>query len=158
MTAATLAETTVPAAIPPTTTSVATAPAPVVETTPVQESSQPPVFQNTPKAYFAFNKFVLNDTSKETLNAVAQKLQNAGNMDILIIGHTDSVGSAAYNQKLSEKRAKEVYTYLTNKGIKVHSMRYYGMGKTQPAATNATSAGRAKNRRVEIMELPVPSV
>jgi OOP family OmpA-OmpF porin len=135
-----------------------TAAAPRAQKTSSQSAQESPMFSNTPKAYFAFNKYVLTDTSKETLDAVAKKLQNAGDVDILIIGHTDSAGTLEYNQKLSEKRAKEVYDYLVNKGVKVHSMRYYGMGKTQPVANNATAKGRAKNRRVEVIELQVPSI
>ena len=65
------------------------------------------------------------------------------------MGHTDSKGSKAYNQKLSERRAQAVADFLRTFGVK-NSMSVKGMGETQPVADNATDAGRAQNRRVEI--------
>ena len=64
-------------------------------------------------------------------------------------GNTDSVGSDAYNQKLSERRANSVRTYLTNKGINPSLLDSVGYGESRPVATNDTAEGRAKNRRVE---------
>src|SRR5438445_11633878 len=66
-------------------------------------------------------------------------------------GHTDSVGSDAYNQQLSEKRAASVRDYLAQQGIPISSVVVRGFGKTQPVASNATAAGRQQNRRVELV-------
>jgi len=66
-----------------------------------------------------------------------------------ISGHTDSVGSASSNQRLSERRAKSCYDYLTTKGISARQMSYAGYGETQPVADNKTKEGRQANRRVE---------
>ena len=69
---------------------------------------------------------------------------------IIAVGHTDSVGSDAYNQKLSVKRAEAVKAYLVTKGIEKNRVYTEGKGEKQPVADNKTSEGRAKNRRVEI--------
>ena len=66
------------------------------------------------------------------------------------MGHTDSVGSDAYNQKLSVKRADSVKAYLVSKGIEKNRVYTEGKGEKQPVADNKTAAGRSKNRRVEI--------
>jgi len=143
---------------------VETAPAPIVavpETVPAAAPKAAPAVApagENAKIYFAFDSFALTNTSKATLDKVVKRLQGAKDVYIIVIGHTDSVGTAEYNQKLSEKRAKVVYNYLVRKGVQVHSMRYYGKGLTQPVASNKTAEGRKLNRRVEIIELPVPSV
>jgi len=69
---------------------------------------------------------------------------------IIAVGHTDSVGTDAYNQKLSVRRAEAVKNYLTGKGIEKNRVYTEGKGEKQPVADNKTSEGRAKNRRVEI--------
>ena len=69
---------------------------------------------------------------------------------IIAVGHTDSVGSDAYNQKLSVKRAESVKAYLVTKGIEKNRVYTEGKGEKQPVADNKTAEGRAKNRRVEI--------
>ena len=69
---------------------------------------------------------------------------------IIAVGHTDSVGSDAYNQKLSVKRAESVKAYLVTKGIEKNRVYTEGKGEKQPVADNKTPEGRAKNRRVEI--------
>lgn len=73
------------------------------------------------------------------------------NLEVVIaVGHTDSVGTDAYNQKLSVRRAEAVKAYLVSKGIEANRVYTEGKGKKQPVADNKTAEGRAKNRRVEI--------
>ncbi|MBE7179582.1 MAG: OmpA family protein, partial [Mucilaginibacter polytrichastri] len=71
--------------------------------------------------------------------------------DILIVGHTDGVGSDSYNMDLSQRRAKSVKSLVVADGVKGSRLRTEGRGKTEPIGDNATSAGRAQNRRVEIV-------
>ena len=98
-------------------------------------------------AQFAFDKADLTSAHRGILIDVAGKL--TGKEDLEIVGHTDSKGSKAYNQKLSERRAQAVADFLRTFGVK-NSMSVKGMGEVQPVADNATDAGRAQNRRVEI--------
>jgi len=73
------------------------------------------------------------------------------NLEVVIaIGHTDSIGSDAYNQKLSVRRAESVKAYMVSKGIAANRIYTEGKGEKQPVASNKTKDGRAKNRRVEI--------
>jgi OmpA-OmpF porin, OOP family len=67
------------------------------------------------------------------------------------MGYTDSIGSDAYNEKLSQRRAEAVKQYLVQKGVDPSRIAVRGLGKTNPVATNATAEGRAENRRVEII-------
>jgi OOP family OmpA-OmpF porin len=69
---------------------------------------------------------------------------------VIATGHTDSIGSDAYNQKLSERRAAAVKDYLVSKGIPASKITTIGKGESQPVATNKTAEGRQKNRRVDI--------
>ena len=74
----------------------------------------------------------------------------SSNLTRVISGHTDSIGTDAYNQKLSERRAAAVKDYLVSKGIASSKITTIGKGETQPVATNKTKEGRQKNRRVDI--------
>ena len=76
-----------------------------------------------------------------------------GNEMLEIIGHTDSTGPEAYNQGLSERRAKSVQDYLVSKGIRASRLTAKGYGESMPVASNDTEAGRAENRRVELIVL-----
>lgn len=98
---------------------------------------------------FAFNSSELTVASKNNLDKLAEILTNNMDTNINIYGHTDSKGSDAYNQTLSEKRADSVKKYLISKGISASRMYSMGMGEQSPVASNETEAGRAKNRRVE---------
>ena len=69
---------------------------------------------------------------------------------ITVVGHTDSKGSDAYNQKLSERRASTVANYLAENGVPSQLIEAYGQGEKNPVATNKTAEGRAQNRRVEV--------
>ncbi len=100
---------------------------------------------------FTVNKAELTADSKAALDEMAATLKgNPAVRQITITGHTDSSGAAAYNQMLSEKRARAVGDYFISKGIAADKITTQGMGETQPVADNATSAGRLKNRRVEL--------
>jgi outer membrane protein OmpA-like peptidoglycan-associated protein len=99
--------------------------------------------------FFDFDKAVLLQQSYNELQQLLEILQNYPKMRIEVRGHTDGHGSADYNQRLSENRAKAVVDYLVSKGIDAKRLQYKGYGKTLPIATNATEEGRARNRRVE---------
>lgn len=99
---------------------------------------------------FEYNKAVLKDESKTTLDLLFNFLKENPKIQIQIQGHTDNVGEQKKNQKLSENRAKAVMDYLTEKGISAERLAYKGYGSILPVSTNSTDKGRADNRRVEI--------
>ena len=101
-------------------------------------------------AFFDFDKAVLKPEGKAKLDDLAGKLKAITLEVIIAVGHTDSVGSDAYNQKLSVKRSESVKAYLVSKGIEANRVYTEGKGEKQPTADNKTTEGRAKNRRVEI--------
>jgi OOP family OmpA-OmpF porin len=99
---------------------------------------------------FDFDKAVLKSEGKGKLDDLAGKVK-AINLEVVIaIGHTDSIGSDAYNQKLSVRRAESVKAYLVSKGVEPNRIYTEGKGEKQPVASNKTKDGRQKNRRVEI--------
>jgi OOP family OmpA-OmpF porin len=99
---------------------------------------------------FDFDKSVIKPAGKERLDDLASKV-NSINLEVVIaIGHTDSIGSDAYNQKLSVRRAESVKAYLVSKGVEPNRIYTEGKGEKQPVASNKTKDGRQKNRRVEI--------
>ncbi|RMG33040.1 MAG: hypothetical protein D6720_12240 [Gammaproteobacteria bacterium] len=100
--------------------------------------------------HFDFDSAELKPAMMAELDAIAEKIKSTdGDEKITVIGHTDSTGPEAYNQRLSERRAQAVADYLASKGITNLSIK--GMGESQPIADNSTREGRAKNRRVEII-------
>lgn len=104
---------------------------------------------------FAYNDAAVQPQFQPTLNQVASVLAQYPKTYIDVYGHTDSDGSDAYNQTLSERRAQSVVNYLTNHGVQSARMAARGFGETQPIASNATEEGKAANRRVEIKISPV---
>jgi len=99
---------------------------------------------------FDFDKSILKTEGKNKLDDLATKVK-AINLEVVIaIGHTDSIGSDAYNQKLSVRRAESVKAYLVSKGVEPNRIYTEGKGEKQPVASNKTKDGRQKNRRVEI--------
>ena len=104
---------------------------------------------------FDFGKSDLKPAFLPTLDKVADLLHRFDRTVVHVIGHTDNIGSEAYNQGLSERRAQSVVTYLTNRGIPWQRLVTEGRGMREPRATNATEAGRQLNRRVELLIKPV---
>ncbi|MDR1810360.1 MAG: OmpA family protein [Prevotella sp.] len=103
---------------------------------------------------FATNSSTLSSASQSALSSFATSLINNPDTDVKIYGHTDSTGSDAVNQPLSEKRAQSVYNFLVSKGVSGSRLASQGFGSTQPVADNSTAAGKAQNRRVEVYILP----
>lgn len=101
-------------------------------------------------AFFDFNKSVIKPEGKAKLDDLVGKIKGINLEVIIAVGHTDSVGSDAYNQKLSVRRSEAVKAYLVSKGIEKNRVYTEGKGEKQPVADNKTAEGRAKNRRVEI--------
>ncbi len=101
-------------------------------------------------ANFDFDKYNLKPAGKADLSKLAQQLHGVKVKSVDIVGHTDSIGTEAYNQVLSEKRAQSAANYLVSEGVSPSVITTRGMGERQPIATNKTAAGRAQNRRVDI--------
>ena len=99
---------------------------------------------------FDFDSFVLRPEARVNLTNLAASLNRYADSEVLIVGHTDSRGDDAYNQRLSENRSGAAKSYLTQQGVDATRIRAVGMGETEPVATNDTDAGRQENRRVEV--------
>ncbi|HJT17820.1 MAG TPA: OmpA family protein [Thermoanaerobaculia bacterium] len=99
---------------------------------------------------FDFNSSALRPASRDALRQMASVFQQYPNTTLSIEGFTDSIGTAAYNQRLSVRRADSVADYLEQVGVSGARMQTLGFGENQPVATNSTAAGRQQNRRVEI--------
>jgi len=99
---------------------------------------------------FDFNSAALRSNSKSSLREMADVFNRYGDTTISIEGHTDSIGSAAYNKRLSQRRANSVASYLEGLGLDDHRLDTVAYGESEPRSPNATSSGRQLNRRVEI--------
>jgi OmpA-OmpF porin, OOP family len=99
---------------------------------------------------FEFDSDRLTEEAKRILNGVAEVLDAYADVDVDVEGHTDQIGSDAYNLGLSERRANAVKTYLAGKGVEADRMTPVGYGRSQPIADNSTEEGREENRRVEL--------
>jgi len=106
---------------------------------------------------FATNSSDLNSAFFNVLTSVSKVLNEYDQTVVEVAGHTDSSGSDAYNQGLSERRAGSVAQYLQSQGINNQRMIEIGLGESMPVADNATSNGKQANRRVEITMVPVTS-
>jgi outer membrane protein OmpA-like peptidoglycan-associated protein len=104
---------------------------------------------------FDTGSYLLQPQFRPTLDKIAGTLKDYPDSLIDVYGHTDSVGAAAYNQTLSDNRARTVGDYLTTHNVAAGRIRTQGFGFTQPVADNAMPEGRAKNRRVEIKIVPI---
>jgi OOP family OmpA-OmpF porin len=141
---------------------VAAAPAPAPVAAPAAPRAAPPPPAPAPQppaatkvtyaadAFFDFDKSVLKPEGKAKLDDLVSKVKDINLEVIIAVGHTDSVGTDSYNQKLSVRRAEAVKAYLVSKGIEKNRVYTEGKGEKQPVADNKTAEGRAKNRRVEI--------
>ena len=131
---------------------VITPPPPPVKPKPAPVKPKPVAEKVTLAAdvLFDFDKSVVKPAGKAKLDELATKVR-AINLEVVIaIGHTDSIGSDAYNQKLSVRRAESVKAYLVSRGVEPNRIYTEGKGEKQPVASNKTKDGRQKNRRVEI--------
>ena len=135
----------------------APAPAPAPAAAPVAPPAPAPVAAPVSEkvtfaadAFFEFDKSVLKPEGKAKLDDLVSKMGGMNLEVIIAVGHTDSVGTDTYNQKLSVRRSEAVKAYLVSKGIEKNRVYTEGKGEKQPVADNKTAEGRAKNRRVEI--------
>ena len=133
----------------------AAAPAPVAAPKPAAAPAAAPVAAASKvtyaaDAFFDFDKAVLKAEGKAKLDDLVGKVKGINLEVIIAVGHTDSVGADAYNQKLSVARSEAVKAYLVSKGIEKNRVYTEGKGEKQPVADNKTKEGQAKNRRVEI--------
>jgi outer membrane protein OmpA-like peptidoglycan-associated protein len=119
-----------------------------------EEGAEGIVVNFSSKVLFAYDKFDLTETSKATINDLATILNKYPDTDLTIQGHTDSKGTEAYNQTLSEKRAGTVADYIKLQGVLSSRVTAVGYGETQPVASNETAEGRTDNRRVAFVITP----
>jgi OOP family OmpA-OmpF porin len=137
-----------PVAPPPAPVVVAPAAAAAAAAAAVKPVQEKVTFQAD--AYFDFAKSALKPEGAAKLGDLVDKTKGVNLEVIIAVGHTDSVGNDALNQKLSIARAEAVKTFLTGKGVEKNRVYTEGKGSKQPAADNKTAEGRAKNRRVEV--------
>lgn len=133
-------------------------PAPVAE--PIAAPPPPPPAQQLPpptrkkivlrSVYFEFNRSNISPDAAPVLDEAAGLLRDEGDINIVAEGHTDNIGSDAYNERLGDRRSKSVRAYLINRGIQPRRIRTETYGESRPVATNDTAEGRAQNRRVEL--------
>jgi OOP family OmpA-OmpF porin len=137
-----------PRAAAPAPAPAAAAPAPVAAVAPPPPAATKVTY--AADAFFDFDKSVLKPEGKAKLDDLIGKVKGINLEVVIAVGHTDSVGSDAYNQGLSMKRSEAVKAYLVSNGVEKNRVYTEGKGEKQPVADNKTSEGRAKNRRVEI--------
>lgn len=106
-------------------------------------------------ASFAVDSSELTFDAQSTFDKIANVFKDYEKTAVHVVGHTDSSGSEEYNQKLSERRASAVASYLSSQGVNSARLVTWGRGESEPIATNDTEAGRTRNRRVDIVVKPV---
>ena len=111
-------------------------------------------FDENSGVYFDTNKYNINSASQATLDKLISVLKEYPDTNILVVGHTDSTGSAEYNMTLSKNRAYSVTNYFTSKGLNSSRFTTNWFGEEQPLHDNSTAEGRAKNRRVNVAIVP----
>ena len=99
---------------------------------------------------FDFDSSVLRPVAQRHLTELAASLREYDDSEVLIVGHTDSVGAEDYNQRLSERRSEAAGNFLIGAGVAPNRVRTMGLGEVEPVASNDTEAGRQENRRVEV--------
>lgn len=99
---------------------------------------------------FGFDSSELREASRENLRKLARIMDEDNDTNLMIVGHTDSIGDENYNQRLSERRAQSAASYLIDQGIASSRIQIEGQGESEPIADNDTEAGRQENRRVEV--------
>ena len=137
---------------PPPVPVAAAAPAPAAPAPAPAAAPKPAAQQVTYAAdtFFDFDKYFIKPEGKAKLDDLVAKTKGLNLEVIIAVGHTDNIGTMAYNQKLSERRANAVKDYLVSKGIEKNRIYTEGKSFKQPIASNSTAEGRAKNRRTEI--------
>ncbi len=113
--------------------------------------SQRGVVINLPDILFAFDSANLTNEAQRTIHEISDVLRTVKHRSIAVEGHTDSIGTFVYNQQLSERRANSVARELQRNGVQRGQISVTGFGEGSPIATNNTDAGRARNRRVEVI-------
>jgi len=136
-----------PRAAPPAPAVVAPVPVPAAAPSPRPTSEKVSFASDT---FFDFDKTVVKPEGKAKLDSLIGQIKGVALEVVIAVGHTDSVGSDKYNDRLSQRRADSVKAYLVSKGIEPNRIYTEGKGEKQPIASNKTQEGRAKNRRVEI--------
>lgn len=121
----------------------------------VKEESRGVVITLSGAVLFATGKSELLPIARDKLTDVAKAVKDQGFKEIVVEGHTDSVGSATKNEELSRQRAESVRSHLISQGIPADKIRAVGLGSSRPVAENSTAEGRANNRRVEIIVTPI---
>lgn len=106
-------------------------------------------------ASFAVDSSTLSSRAQGIFNKIANILREYNNTAVHVVGHTDSSGAASYNMKLSLERSRSVAGFLVNRGVNSKRVLTWGRGENEPIASNSTKAGRAKNRRVDIVLKPI---
>ncbi len=142
-----------PKVAPPPAAPAPVVPAPAPKPAPAPAPKPAPVSEKVTfaaDAFFDFAKSKLKPEAQAKLSDLVDKTKGVNLEVIIAVGHTDSVGGDAANQKLSVARAEAVKAFLTSKGIEKNRVYTEGKGEKQPVADNKTSEGRAKNRRVEV--------
>jgi outer membrane protein OmpA-like peptidoglycan-associated protein len=145
-----------PTPVPVTQPTPAPAPPPEVTPAPVAQPAPPAPRERMrlDAVNFKFDKYTLTAGAQDSLRVIAKTLKDSGDFVFEIAGHTDAIGTDAYNQRLSERRAESVRQFLMKQGIPANRMRTKGYGESQPEADNGSAEGRRQNRRVMIIELP----